>query len=389
VGVTIVDAAIYEQTVACVPTFVFFGILDTAKAQKNRSEHVVMYKVAIVGLGPAGILALALLPDALLREHGTLVLEHGAVGGDLATRYSAVVANVPKSTIVEAFRKVPRWAGITEYTHFRAYADDQCPLLADAVKQLRVLAVPDIRRVDFRHERMTQLVRRAEGGWTICSPHNRFYAERVILCTGARPRMLDLPVPAVPLEVALSPAALEHYVRPEDRIVIFGTSHSGTLVCKNLRTLGCKQVTAVHTGDRPFRYAREGVPEGIKQESAAIADAILARAWGDATPTLLPYDDFSRVYRAVHAADLVIYAIGFDRPALTYIDTSGNEIPLVHDPVTSQFTGAAGLFGFGIGFPSYYRAPDGKQYYDVGFAAFIQAIQAALPAIAPEHVGAS
>lgn len=64
-------------------------------------------KFAIIGLGPAGIFALALLPDSALKD--TILFEPSAIGGDLATKYAAVIANIPKSQIVAAFKSVPRW----------------------------------------------------------------------------------------------------------------------------------------------------------------------------------------------------------------------------------------------------------------------------------------
>jgi hypothetical protein len=41
----------------------------------------------------------------------------------------------------------------------------------------------------------------------------------------------------------------------------------------------------------------------------------------------------------------------------------------------------AAMFGFGIGFPSKYTAPNGRQYPDVGVAGFLDAITAALPSL--------
>ena len=139
---------------------------------------------------------------------------------------------------------------------------------------------------------------------------------------------------------------------------------------KALRNVGVQRIVAVYRGASPFRFARDGDTEGIKQESAAIADEILAGGWADVL-TLVPTSDVGGVQRALLGADAVVYSIGF-RPSLSFpvLDEGGGRI----EPAAIGACRVPGLFGFGIGFPSFYTAPNGKQYPDVGFAGFIDAI---------------
>ena len=155
-----------------------------------------------------------------------------------------------------------------------------------------------------------------------------------------------------------------------EQVVVFGTAHSGTLVLKALRNVGVQRIVAVYRGASPFRFARDGDTEGIKQESAAIADEILAGGWADVL-TLVPTSDVGGVQRALLGADAVVYSIGF-RPSLSFpvLDEGGGRI----EPAAIGACRVPGLFGFGIGFPSFYTAPNGTQYPDVGFAGFIDAI---------------
>jgi hypothetical protein len=134
-------------------------------------------------------------------------------------------------------------------------------------------------------------------------------------------------------------------------------------------------MTAVYKGATPFVYARDGHPEGIKQESAQIADEIRAGAWGAETPRILSYDDFAAMYRAVHESTAVIYACGFEKGAVT-VSVDGESRVFHHDG--TRFVDAPpGLYGFGLGFPSFYSAADGKMYTDVGFGPFVAAIKSA------------
>lgn len=339
-----------------------------------------MYSYAILGLGPAGLLALAHLPDDALRT--TIAFEPACIGGDLAAVYGTIRANIPTSVIRKAIHSVPRWAD-ARLTLLDAYGEEECPRLSDAVKQIRVLCADLLRRIELHSVRVDGLEQLPEGaGWRLRVCAGAHYdAKKLLLCTGARPKSLDLPIPAIPLSIALNASALADYVVPAtDRVVVFGTAHSGTLVLKHLKDAGVREVTAVYKGDRPFRYFRDGDSEGIKQESERIADEIVGRAWGDATPRLVPVDAIGDIYRALHRATYVVYALGFETPCWKYRAADGSEKILQHSAATSAFD-APNVWGFGIGYPTRYTASNGAQYADIGFGPFADAIRAALPAL--------
>ena len=335
----------------------------------NSYMTVGMYKIAVIGLGIAGLLLLA-----HLNASDVLVIERGAIGGALATEYGHIVANIPATTLLQSLRRIP---GVKDLPlpYLESYKPDACPVLSDLVKQIKALVLPILNAATYRSTEVKQ-VQQIEGGWRITCADGMWEAQKVVLCTGASPVTMDLPIPHIPLSTALSPA-LSSLVDGSTKVVVFGTSHSGTLVLKALKAQGVKYVTAVHKGVKPFRFARDGDTEGIKQESAVIADAILANTWEPA-PTLVSTDDVGGLHRALRTADVVIYSMGF-RTHLSFplLDLRG-------DPIS---TGAVAsgriptLFGFGIGFPSKYTAPNGNQYPDVGVAGFLDAITAALPAL--------
>jgi threonine dehydrogenase-like Zn-dependent dehydrogenase len=206
-----------------------------------------------------------------------------------------------------------------------------------------------------------------------------FEAKNVIVCTGSLPKTMNLPKATIPLPIAIQKATLEQQISKSDKVVVFGTAHSGTLVLQNLYHIGCTGVVAIYRGKAPFQYARDGVPGGIKEESARIADAIVGNQWGKGTPKLLQGEDFAKVYRAVEKADSVIYAIGFEKTKLEYKDLSGATRQLDHDWETGRFRNLPNIWGFGIAFPSH--LPKNPSYPDIGFDGFITAIHAALPSI--------
>jgi hypothetical protein len=266
-----------------------------------------------------------------------------------------VVANITKAVILTAFRSVPRWAS-NAFKHLEKYSDESCPLLADVVKQLRELIAPDLRSVVFHSERVVSYVHENKVWKLKTSGGNLFEVKKLVVTTGAVPKGIDLPKPVIPLHVALTPSVLSAYVTEEDSVVVFGTAHSGTLALRNLRNAGVKKLTGIFRGEKPFFFARDGFSEGIKQESATIADDLLATGWA----RLLRLDDFSACHRAVCEATAVVFAMGFERAPLPAGDN---------------------IWGIGIGFPSLYTSSDGKSYPDVGFGGFISAINEALPSL--------
>ena len=143
--------------------------------------------------------------------------------------------------------------------------------------------------------------------------------------------------------------------------MVFGTSHSGTLILNNLKQLGCQNVYAVYRGKTPAQ-------QELKLAAAVIAQEIQTKQWGDLTPTFINYDDFSKIYRILSKANAVIYAIGFEPRTFTYTNRDGICSPLTND--------TPGIYGFGIGRPRPTMSTDG-----IGFEGFIKAIQAELPGI--------
>ena len=330
------------------------------------------FQIAIVGLGPAGIFALASLP--LEQLHRTIVFEPNCIGGDLFALYGEIKANIPKLDIVTAFRTIPRWKE-KPLTFLQSYSDTDCPLLSDVCNQIREWILPDIELAHFHTQRISKFTECAQG-WKMETDHGEtFETEKLILCIGAKPKTMNLPKQHVPLQHALSISQLRQHVRTTEKVVVFGTAHSGTLILKNLHDIGCKDVYAIYRGKTPFMYARDGVLGGIKQESANIADAI--PTWTD-TPTFLSYDDFSKLFRIVQDADTVIYSFGFEPCRIQYKDETGTNQVFVHTPSNAQFEHTRNVWGFGIGFPS---LANGRA--DIGFKGFIGAIQSALPSILP------
>jgi hypothetical protein len=201
------------------------------------------------------------------------------------------------------------------------------------------------------------------------------------LAQGAVPRALDLPLSSIPLEIALDGDRLKRYVTPGQRVLVFGTMHSGTLVLRNL-VKGCgAQVTAFYKESGaagPFAWSRDGAYDGIKGEAAEIADAIVRGEFGDEHLRIHEVGDTAALLRAALSSDWVVYAMGF-QPRPFSLEVDGAPVSAAaYNGATGALDAAPRAWGFGTAYPN--RAPDGI-HWDVSVAAFLTHIRAQLPAL--------
>ena len=201
-----------------------------------------MYRIAIIGFGVSGIFTLAHIPTERLSE--VIVFESSCMAGDLCALYAGVTANITKSDILTFFRRIPRWSKNT-FPLLDIYEDSECPKLGDVCKQMLACIRNDLRMIQLRIATVSS-IQKIEDGWNIHTNIGSFQSARVILCIGGQGKMLDLPCPSIPLHIGLSKPALSHLVSPSDTVVVFGTSHSGTLVMKNLKENKVHSITGIY-----------------------------------------------------------------------------------------------------------------------------------------------
>lgn len=349
-----------------------------------------MWKIGVVGLGPAGCFFLACLPSSYYER--VIVFESGSIGGDLGRVWGNVVANLTKAELAKAFHAISKWS-TTPLTVLDKYNPDTCPMLSDVALQIREFMKPILKEVTL-HSQHVKSVHHEATGWRIETGLASFHVCKLIVCTGGEPRMLDYPRPSIPLEIALDQLLLARYVKPTDRVVVFGTSHSGTLIMRNLRNVGCQEIIGVHRGPIPFCWSRRHTPEcpcillggtgchdseGVKQESAIVADALTRKEWPEVTLLRAESSKGSDIVRAVMTADYVVYATGFISRHPPFFGIKGDMLECRHNPKTATL--APGAWGFGLAYPALYEKPQGGQAPDIGLPGFVAHIHECLPAI--------
>jgi hypothetical protein len=321
-------------------------------------------RVCIIGAGISGLLSAAFLPDSVLGL--SCIIDPSFFGGDLIEKWCCVKSNTTVKQIIDALDKVPRFKHLL-IPLLHEYADtDIVPLktIAQAIKDLARPVLDKMRR----EVGTVQEIVITEGGVRVMLDSGKIIlAEKVIVCTGAQPRVLTYTVPCIPLEIALDSGRLRNYVKKGQSVMVFGLNHSGTLVLANLENL-CSRLYGVYKGDKPFIFARDDEYDGIKQEAATVADRILAG--GMPTCTLLRLNE-GAVDRVIQYCDYVIYCVGFKQKGLL-IKKGDIALDLsAYDSKTAMLADGCGIWCYGAGFPN---ATDykGKTYYDVGVPSFVE-----------------
>jgi hypothetical protein len=197
----------------------------------------------------------------------------------------------------------------------------------------------------------------------------------IILTYGADPKELDIPVPSIPLEVALNKDRLSTYIEPHHKVVVFGTRHSGIYVLKNLVDCSVNSIVGIHKEKEPFLFARDNNYDGIKLGGATIADAILKGSYPSIR--LVQTSNLSTILREVRSADWVVYAIGFQPRHTLKITKDSIEQSLAYD-LSGSIINCPSTWGFGIAYPS--QAPDGI-HWDIGVSSFLEHIHRQISSI--------
>ena len=331
--------------------------------------------LAIIGFGISGMLVYLELLKQGVNPENILIIDRDFSGGDLSTLWSSINSNTVWKQVKDALNS---YELCTQVLPKFNNADDSITSLIQLPKILRASVNNTIQQSEIHNTNVCSLSYSSDSKkWSIESPIGGFVADRVFLCYGGEPKTIDIPTRCIPLSIALNKDSLKKHVESGATYSVFGTSHSGTLVLKHLVDCGAKAVGIYKTAN-PFQYARDSLHGGIKQESAQIADDIVAGKYPDIT--LVNYNDIGKVLRTIQKADACISAIGF-RPREISITVDTNKMSSrKYSPATSQIDDCPNLYGFGMAFPGV-TVIDGKTYEDISLPSFQQQISRCIPGI--------
>lgn len=309
--------------------------------------------ITIIGTGAAGLILLHMFQEANVIPDDITCIDPNFIGGALQTHWPTVISNTKWCKLQESMKLLhPNWKDTTQNS------PDSTTPLSEIIHSLRNPVRQYLNQCQLYAAHVTSISQDTHTNlWTISTDQGISHTTHILfICTGSKEKTLSLPIPAIPLRNALSFHDLQTIVKPSDKIVVFGTQHSGCLVIGNLHKIGC-HVMSIFKGKTPFLFARDGEYDGIKEDAATIADSILEGKFTKVEQ--ISFSDIQALSSAIRKADWVIYAIGFS-PSHDFSLGS-------YDSVTGKFPMKKNAWGFGIAFPS--SAPD-SIHYDVGIVSF-------------------
>lgn len=342
------------------------------------------YQWAVVGAGPAGIAAIGALLDANIAPQHILWIDPEFKGGDFAKYWGEVSSN----TQIHLFSKFLNGFYAFDYINcpqdFRM--DETHP---NHYVQLKAVAKPlqwitqQLRDKVCSVKAYVSEQKIIDGYWQLHTTAGIFASQKVILATGAKTKSLNQPeVPLLPLADALNPQKLTTIVDTNQRVAVFGSSHSAMICIKNLLEAGVKEVINFYLS--PIKYAL--VMDGwTLYDNTGLKGATAEWTRENISQRLHPQirrciSSAENIKKLLPQCDQAVHAVGFSQrlPHLENIDATHYD--------RNYGIIAPGLFGCGIGFPREVTDPNGNKELNVGLYKFMNDLNDWLPTWMRYHI---
>lgn len=320
-----------------------------------------MIPLCIIGYGITGMLFLIAAEQQNIPPEHICIIDPYFDGGDLQRIWTHVKSNTPWSKLVSAIQLLhPTWKCPRSFSTIQLHETTPVSYLVQCIRQTIDSYFQKCKKLqDFAHS-----IEKTPMGWSITCSREKIQSHLLCVATGMKVKDFSCDIPQIPLSVALNKHSLQTYVNPSDSVVVFGTSHSGTLVLSNLEQCHV-QTTALYKHSQPFYFDRDGHYDGIKEDSAVIADNILQENYQYVK--LLSLQDIPRLIKVIRSATWCISATGFQ--------------PNQH--LAKDFEDST-LWKLGAAFPP--TAPDGI-HKDISVLVFAQQVHKVFPEILEKYRG--
>ncbi|ODN43392.1 FAD-dependent oxidoreductase [Piscirickettsia litoralis] len=332
---------------------------------------------AVIGAGPAGIAAIAKLLDSGISASEILWLDPEFAAGDFGTKWQEVSGNTRVKFFTSFLESSPSFGYEKNKSKFALSQMDpeETCLLKDLAGPLCSIT-QDLREQVQSVCALVSELSLAGGVWQLKTNAGLFQSKQVILATGATPKSLTHEgIAEISLENALHPEKLLKSCQKDDRIAVFGSSHSGILIVKALCELGVKKVVNVYQSPLCFAVPMEDWilfdNTGLKGVAAQWAREHINGKLPDNLVRV--HADSEDLANELNRCNKAVYAIGFKTRGPKVIGCES----LVHNPCNGII--APGLFGLGIGFPERIQDPYGHQEANVGVLKFMNTITKLMP----------
>lgn len=319
-----------------------------------------MYDITIIGCGITGMLTLAILQQHQVDISKVCIIDPYFDGGNLTRSYGSTISNTPLIKTINGLKLINPEYVLPE--QFLKYDTAKTTPLWVLTQIIRTVVNPLLKQVTKIESDVVSIY--YDEYYTIETNKSTIKSKLIVLCQGAEPKKLQCDIPSIPLEIALNEQLLKNYVSSNNKVLLFGLSHSGCIVLENLQKLSV-ETTAVYKSKEPFLFARDGEYDGIKEEAERIAVNVLNNEYTNIQ--LLNINEIDKIIKASKQADWVVYGIGFKTKNIR-----ANFDVTIYDSTNGRIKNVEKAYGFGIAYPS--LAPD-SIHVDVGIVSFIEHIQ--------------
>lgn len=332
---------------------------------------------AVIGAGPAGITAVGLLLDAGVSGSEIIWIDPYFQAGDFGRLWGEVNSNTRVALFDQYLQGIRSFDYDNQSTQFPLNAVDknEFTLLKQVADPLRAITEQLKQRVTTQKTRVTSLSVDA-GAWALQTETGCFYAQKVIMATGADAKSLDYPgVEKIDLVTALTPSALKKSCDPDDAVAVFGSSHSAMIAIRHCVEAGVKKIVNFYLS--PLRYAvlmDDWIlydDTGLKGETAKWVREHVSK---NCLPQISRYlATTEHIDAQLPLCQKVIYAVGFQPRHIPVATVSLAQYDASNGII------APGLFGTGIAFPLTVMDPLGRQESNVGVWKFLKNMRRTLP----------
>ena len=194
-----------------------------------------VYSWAIIGAGPAGLASAGLLLDAGVPASDIIIIDPEFSVGDFGKYWGEVFSNTSVELFMRFFTDIQCF-NFTERQ--KVFPIESLPL--DGYCQLKAVREPlqwitnQLRDQIDSFEGYASDLKVHHGAWSVRVANKTIRAKKVILATGGTPKSLSHQgVDEITLYDALNPSHLSQIVNPDDKVAVFGSSHSSMIIMKN------------------------------------------------------------------------------------------------------------------------------------------------------------
>lgn len=337
-----------------------------------------IFQWSIIGAGPAGIAAVGKLLDSGIEPTSILWIDPHFKVGDLGSFWKNVSSNTSARLFINFLQSAHSFGYEQAPIDFplNHHPRDETCTLSDVVEPLQWISDHLGKKVTVANAMIHSLAL-SKRIWNLHSDTNTYFAQNVILATGAVPKTLLYPgIETVPFNVAIDKNQLSQHVDPHKTYAVFGSSHSAIIIINYLVNLRVNCIINFYRS--PCRYAINMGDwvlfdnSGLKGQTAEWAREHID---GTLPANLLRYiSSEANIARFLPECDKAIYAIGFTNRSSIAIENYSSKQYNPHVGIIGP-----GLFGLGIAYPEIKPDQFGHVEYQVGLWKFMIYLNKVLP----------